>query len=87
MQWVAYWVIFGGKAEGVRGANHPPSSRAKVKESVELYLNSPSSPFTDTSSTAINKIKERHSQRNCILIRRIDYVEECISIRQMDCIA
>jgi hypothetical protein len=53
-QWVAYWVIFGGKAEGVRGAKHPPSSSAKVKESVELYLYSPSgpswrhtSPFTD----------------------------------------
>jgi hypothetical protein len=40
-----YRVIPGGKTAGAwRGADHPPSSSAEVKERVELYLYSPSGP-------------------------------------------
>jgi hypothetical protein len=34
--------LFQGVKETGRGVNHPPSSRAEVKERVELYLYSPS---------------------------------------------
>jgi hypothetical protein len=39
-----YWVSFPGVKRPGRGVAHPPSSSARVKERVELYLYSPSGP-------------------------------------------
>ena len=40
-----YWVSYPGVKWPERGIDHPPSSSAKVKERVELYLCSPSGPL------------------------------------------
>jgi hypothetical protein len=40
-----YWVCFLGVKQLGCGVNHPPSSSARVKERVELYLYSPSGPL------------------------------------------
>jgi hypothetical protein len=45
-----YWVSFPGVKRLGRGVDHPPSSSARVKERVELYLcfpSGPSWPFLD----------------------------------------
>ena len=42
IQW--YRLSFPGVKRPERGGNHPPTSNAEVKETVELYIYSPSGP-------------------------------------------
>ena len=75
-------ISFRGVKRPRRGVNHPPPSKAEVKDRVELYLYSPSGPLWPVlGRNLILRFKDNFQNKSCTEIYNTFYAQYTSSTR------
>ena len=68
-----------------RGVDHPPSSSAKFKERVELYIYSPSGPSRPVPGLTLTYVISQHNQRiSYSTPRHISQIPKCTTFSRIN---